>query len=85
MLIQVGLQVEQRGGDIQAIPISALKKQNLNQLVEALVVQAELLEICADPTGFVEGVVIESKLDPNRGKLGTIIVQRGKWCFNLRY
>jgi translation initiation factor IF-2 len=73
----VGIQVEKLGGDIQAIPISALKKQNLGQLTEALVLQAELLEIGADPTGPVEAVVVESKLDPNKGKLSTVIVQRG--------
>ncbi|KAH0817547.1 hypothetical protein GEV33_005245 [Tenebrio molitor] len=77
MLMEVGIQVEKLGGDIQAIPISALKKQNLGQLTEALVLQAELLEIGADPTGPVEAVVVESKLDPNKGKLSTVIVQRG--------
>jgi translation initiation factor IF-2 len=77
MLMEVGIQVEKLGGDIQAIPISALKKQNLGQLTEALVLQAELLEIGADPTGPVEAVVVESKLDPHKGKLSTVIVQRG--------
>ncbi|XP_056641072.1 translation initiation factor IF-2, mitochondrial isoform X1 [Diorhabda sublineata] len=77
MLVASGIQVENLGGDVQAIPISALKKQNLEQLTEALAVQAELLEIGADPTGPVEAVVIESKLDQFRGKLCTVIVQRG--------
>ncbi|RZC40071.1 translation initiation factor IF-2, mitochondrial, partial [Asbolus verrucosus] len=77
MLMEIGIQVEKLGGDVQAIPISALKKQNLHHLTEALVLQAELLEIGADPTGAVEAVVVESKLDPYRGKLCTLIVQRG--------
>lgn len=77
MLIKAGIQVENLGGDVQAIPISALKKQNLDQLMEALVVQAELLEVGGDPTGLVEAVVVESRLDQNKGKICTLIVQRG--------
>ncbi|KAL3287115.1 hypothetical protein HHI36_001596 [Cryptolaemus montrouzieri] len=77
MLLEVGLQVEDMGGDIQTVPISALKKQNLNSLIEALVLQAELLEIKADYTGLVEAVVVESKIDIHRGKLCTIVVKRG--------
>lgn len=77
-LVEAGIQVESLGGDVQAIPISALKKQNLELLIEALILQADLLEIGADPTGFVEAVVVESKVHPHRGKLCTVIVQRGK-------
>ncbi|XP_018575575.1 translation initiation factor IF-2, mitochondrial [Anoplophora glabripennis] len=77
MLLEIGLQVEKLGGDIQAVPISALKKQNLDQLTEALILQAELLEIGGDPTGPVEATVIESQIHPHRGKLCTVIVQRG--------
>lgn len=78
MLLEVGLQVERLGGDVQAVPISALKRQNLDQLTEALVLQAELLEVGGDPTGHVEATVIESRVHPHRGKLCTLIVQRGK-------
>ena len=78
MLVEAGIQIEKLGGDVQAIPISALKKQNLNLLTEALVLQAELLEVGADPSGPVEAVVVESRLDSNKGKLCTCIVQRGK-------
>lgn len=77
MLVEAGIQVESMGGDTQAVPISALKEQNLDQLTEALVLQAELLNIMADPIGLVEGVIVESKVDTHRGKLCTIIVQRG--------
>lgn len=82
MLIEVGIQVEKLGGDVQAVPISALKKQNLNQLTEALVLQADLLDIGGDPTGPVEAVVVESNVHPFRGKLTTLVVQRGK---SLKY
>lgn len=78
MLIDVGIQIEKLGGDVQAIPISALKRKNLDKLKEALVVQAELMEICGDPKGPVEAVVVESKVDTARGKLCTVVVQRGK-------
>ncbi|ENN78138.1 hypothetical protein YQE_05292, partial [Dendroctonus ponderosae] len=76
MLLEAGLQIEKLGGDIQAVPISALKKQNLNQLTEALVLQADLLDIGGDPTGPVEAVIVESNIHPFRGKLSTIVVQK---------
>lgn len=78
MLVEVGVQVESLGGDVQAIPVSALKKQNLNQLVEALSLQAELLEIAGDPNGLVEAIVVESRIHPHRGRLSTVVVERGK-------
>ncbi|VEN34226.1 unnamed protein product [Callosobruchus maculatus] len=77
MLVEVGIQVENLGGDVQAIPISALKKQNLDQLTEALILQADLLELGGDPTGPVEAVVVESKVHPQKGKICTVVVQRG--------
>lgn len=77
MLLDLGVHIEKMGGDVQAIPISALKKQNLDKLTEALVLQAELLEIKADYSGLVEAVIVESKVHPHRGKLATAIVQRG--------
>lgn len=82
MLVEAGIQVESMGGDIQAVPISALKQQNLDQLTEALVIQAELLNVMADPTGLVEAVIVESKVDIHRGKLCTVIVQRGIFCLD---
>lgn len=77
MLLEIGLQIEKLGGDVQAVPISALKKQNLDQLTEALILQADLLEIGGDPTGPVEATVVESKVHTHRGKLCTIVVRRG--------
>lgn len=67
MLAQHGIQTESMGGDIQAVPVSALKGTNLSQLTEAITVQAELMELKACPTGLVEGVVIESSVDAHRG------------------
>nr|CAD7456769.1 unnamed protein product [Timema tahoe] len=77
MLVQNGIQVEDVGGDVQVVPISALKGINLDLLTEAIVLQAELMELKGDPRGLVEGVVIESRTDPHRGKLSTVIIKRG--------
>lgn len=67
MLLPHGIQVEDRGGDVQAIPISALNGMNLDTLTEAIVLQAELMDLKGDPVGKVEGVVVESRTDPQRG------------------
>nr|CAD7574580.1 unnamed protein product [Timema californicum] len=77
MLVQNGIQVEDVGGDVQVVPISALKGTNLDLLAEAIVLQAELMELKGDPRGLVEGVVVESRTDPHRGKLSTVIIKRG--------
>ncbi|XP_053945977.1 translation initiation factor IF-2, mitochondrial [Anastrepha ludens] len=76
-LTQMGLVLEDQGGEIQAIPISALKGTNLELLTEAVSTQATIMGLKAEPTGLVEGVVVESKTDPHRGKLSTAIVTRG--------
>lgn len=79
MLMEVGIAVESMGGEVQAVSISALKKQNLDQLREAILLQAELLGIGGDPTGPVEAVIVESKTDLHRGKISTLVVQRGNY------
>ncbi|KAH8383212.1 hypothetical protein KR009_007336 [Drosophila setifemur] len=76
-LSQMGLTLEDHGGDIQVIPISALKGTNLQMLAEAVSTQATLMGLKADPTDLVEGIVVESKTDPRRGKLSSAIVTRG--------
>ncbi|XP_039281839.1 translation initiation factor IF-2, mitochondrial isoform X2 [Nilaparvata lugens] len=77
MLLQRGLELEEAGGDVQAVPISALKGTNLDQLIDAILIQAEVMQLKADPTGRCEGVVIESRNDAKKGKIATVLVQRG--------
>lgn len=77
MLLQQGVQVEDFGGDVQVVPISALKGTNVNTLIDAILLQAEIMGLQSDYSGPVEGVVIESTTDTYRGKLCTLLVQCG--------
>lgn len=63
----MGLILEEHGGDIQVVPISAVKGTNLPLLAEAVSTQATLMGLKADFTGFMEGIVVESKTDEKRG------------------
>ncbi|MEO0816878.1 MAG: translation initiation factor IF-2 [Pseudomonadota bacterium] len=76
-LLQHDLQVEAMGGDVQAVEVSALKKTNLDGLSEAIALQAELLELTANPDRDADGNVIESQLDKGRGPVATVLVRRG--------
>jgi len=76
-LLQHEIVVEAMSGDVQAIEVSATKKTGLDQLVEAITLQAELLELTANPDRPAEGVVIESKLAKGRGPVATMLVKRG--------
>jgi translation initiation factor IF-2 len=69
--------VEAMGGDTQAIPVSALKKTGLEELTEAITLQAEVLELRANPSRDADGVVIESKVETGRGPVATLLVNRG--------
>jgi len=69
--------VESLGGDTLEIEVSALKKINLNKLLEAIVLQAEVLELTANPNRDAEGVIVEAKLERGRGPVGTALIQRG--------
>jgi translation initiation factor IF-2 len=76
-LLQHEIIVEQMGGEVQDVEVSALKKTNLDKLLEAIQLQAELLELKANPERPAEGTVIEAKLDKGRGPLATVLIQRG--------
>ncbi|MBT6093337.1 MAG: translation initiation factor IF-2 [Rhodospirillaceae bacterium] len=76
-LLQHDLQVEEMGGDILSIEVSALKKTNLDKLAEAILLQAELLDLKANPERPGEGVVVEAKVEQGRGSVSTVLVQRG--------
>ena len=76
-LLQHEVIVEEMGGDVQNVEVSALKKTNLDKLLEAIQLQAELLELHANPDREAEGTVVEAKLDKGRGPLATVLVQRG--------
>jgi translation initiation factor IF-2 len=65
------------GGDVQDVEVSALKKTNLDKLLEAIQLQSEILELKANPDRAAEGTVVEAKLDKGRGPLATVLVQRG--------
>jgi translation initiation factor IF-2 len=69
--------VEEMGGETQDVEVSALKKTGLDKLEEAILLQAEILDLRANPDRTAEGSVIESRLDRGRGPVGTILVQRG--------
>jgi translation initiation factor IF-2 len=69
--------VEDMGGETQDVPVSALTKAGLDKLEEAILLQAEILELKANPHRSAEGTIIESRLDRGRGPVGTVLVQRG--------
>ncbi|MFP6758941.1 MAG: translation initiation factor IF-2 [Alphaproteobacteria bacterium] len=76
-LLQHNIVVEEVGGDVLAVQVSALKKEGLDKLEEAILLQAELLELKANPDRPAEGAVIEAKLESGRGAVATVLVQRG--------
>jgi translation initiation factor IF-2 len=76
-LLQHEVIVEDMGGDVQDVEVSATKKTNLDKLLEAIQLQAEILELKANPDRAAEGTVIEAKLDKGRGPLATVLVERG--------
>ncbi len=68
---------EEWGGDVQFIKVSAKTGEGIDDLIEALILQAEILELKAPAEGAASGIVIESRLDKGRGAVATILVQRG--------
>ena len=76
-LAEAGLVIEEWGGDIVCVPISAKEKIGIQELLENLLVVAEVEELKANPAGPASGVVIEAEMDRNRGPLATILVNSG--------
>lgn len=76
-LLQHEIVVESMSGDVQDIEVSAIKGTGLDDLLEAISMQAEILELKANPNRLAEGVVIEAKLERGRGPVGTVLMQRG--------
>ncbi|MEM7215785.1 MAG: translation initiation factor IF-2 [Pseudomonadota bacterium] len=76
-LLQHEIFVEEMGGETQSVEVSAIKGTNLDGLLEAILLQSELLELNANPDRPGEGVVIEAKLDKGRGPVATVLVNRG--------
>ena len=76
-LLQYDIAVEAMGGETQDVEVSALKRQGLDALQEAILLQAELLDLKANPNRSAEGAVIESSLDRGRGPVATVLVQKG--------
>jgi translation initiation factor IF-2 len=76
-LLQHDLVVEELGGEVLDVEVSALKKTNLDKLEEAILLQAELLDLKANPNRPAEGTVLEAKLERGRGAVATVLIQRG--------
>lgn len=76
-LLEHDIQVEAMGGETQDVEVSAKEKINLDELIEKIQLQAELMELRANPDRAAEGNVVEAKLDKGRGAVATILVTRG--------
>ena len=76
-LLSHDIVVEQMGGETQNVEVSATKRTGLDALEEAIMLQAEILDLRANPDRAAEGSVIESRLDRGRGPVATILVQKG--------
>ena len=76
-LLQHGVVLEEFGGSTLATPISAKKGTNVNELLEQVLLQAEILDLKANPTRKATGTVVEAQLDPGKGPVATLLVQQG--------
>lgn len=76
-LLQHGIAVEEMGGESLCAEVSAKKRINIDKLVEAILLQAEILDLKANPNRHAEGVVIEAKMEKGRGNVATVLVQNG--------
>ncbi|MBY0431015.1 MAG: translation initiation factor IF-2, partial [Rhodospirillales bacterium] len=76
-LLQHEIVVEDLGGEVMTIEVSAKKRMNLEKLEEAILLQAEILDLKANPNRAAQGVVVEAKMERGRGSVATVLVQRG--------
>ncbi len=76
-LAGLGVQPIDWGGDVEMVPVSAKKRENLDTLLETVLLQADIMDLKASPTRRASGVVLEAKLDKGRGAVATILVQQG--------
>ncbi|MTJ82538.1 MAG: translation initiation factor IF-2 [Telmatospirillum sp.] len=76
-LLQHELVTEDLGGDVLAVEVSAKKRINLDKLEEAILLQAEMLDLKANPNRAAQGVVVEAKIERGRGSVATVLVQNG--------
>ena len=76
-LLQHDVQVEAMGGDVPAVQVSAIERTGLDELTEVITLQAELLELKANPKRAGDGIVVESQVDKGKGPVATVIVNRG--------
>ena len=76
-LLQQGIVLEEFGGDVLAVEVSAKQGTNLDKLLETIMLQSEVLELKANPDRAAQGVVVEAKMERGRGTVATVLVQRG--------
>ncbi|MDO9269140.1 MAG: translation initiation factor IF-2, partial [Methylobacter sp.] len=76
-LSTINVLAEEWGGDVQFLKISAKTGEGIDELIEALIVQTEILELKAPVEGAASGIVIESRLDKGRGVVATVLIQKG--------
>ena len=76
-LLQHEVVVESMGGEVLDIEVSATEKTNLDKLEEAIILQAEILELSANPARTAQGVIVEARQERGRGSVATVLVQRG--------
>lgn len=76
-LLRHSIVVEEHGGEVLSAPVSAVEGTNLDKLVEAILLQADVMELTSNPDRAAEGVVVEARLERGRGVVATVLVQRG--------
>jgi len=76
-LLEFGLVAEELGGDLLIVEVSAKARTNIDKLLEAILLQAEILDLKANPNRKAQGIVVEASVDKSKGALATILVQNG--------